>query len=62
MSKEETSVIDIYPRIEPHEHGTLEVDGGDLIYWEQAVIQRGNRPSSCTAPCVWLFAMASTTL
>ncbi len=55
MSKEETSVIDIYPRIEPHEHGTLEVDGGDLIFWETsgnpegkpAIVLHGGPGSGC---------------
>lgn len=39
--KDEASVTDVYPEIEPYEHGMLEVDGGDLIYWETCGNPRG---------------------
>jgi hypothetical protein len=41
-----SSVTDLYPEIDLHEHGMLEVGGGDLIYWESCGNPRG-RPLSC---------------
>lgn len=32
---------DLYPPIEPYEHGTLEVEDGELIYWETTGNPRG---------------------
>ena len=46
----------IYPEIEPHDHGMLEVGDGDLVYWETcgnprgkpAVVLHGGPGSGCT--------------
>jgi proline iminopeptidase len=47
---------DIYPEVEPFEHGDLRVAGGDLLYWEicgnpigkPAVVLHGGPGSGCT--------------
>ncbi|MBI2756894.1 MAG: alpha/beta fold hydrolase, partial [Chloroflexi bacterium] len=47
---------DLYPEIEPYEHGMLDVDDGHLVYWEQcgnpegkpAVVLHGGPGSGCT--------------
>ncbi len=47
---------ELYPEIEPYEQGFLEVDGGNLIYWETcgnphgkpAVVLHGGPGSGCT--------------
>jgi proline iminopeptidase len=47
---------DLYPRIEPHASGTLDVGGGNQIYWEEcgnpdglpAVVLHGGPGSGCT--------------
>jgi len=47
---------DLYPKIEPHAHGMLEVTGGDLVYWETcgnpngqaALVLHGGPGSGCT--------------
>ena len=49
-------MTDLYPEIEPHAHGMLEVPGGDLLYWEvcgnpkgkPAVVLHGGPGSGCT--------------
>jgi proline iminopeptidase len=49
-------VIGPYPQIEPHEHGTLDVGGGNLVYWETcgtatgkpALVVHGGPGSGCT--------------
>jgi proline iminopeptidase len=49
-------VTDLYPEIEPHEHGMLDVAGGDLVYWETcgdprgkpAVVLHGGPGSGCS--------------
>jgi proline iminopeptidase len=49
-------VTDLYPEIEPHEHGLLEVGDGNLVYWETcgnpsgkpAVVVHGGPGSGCT--------------
>ena len=46
----------LYPKIEPYEHGMLEVGDGDLVYWEAcgnphgkpAVVLHGGPGSGCT--------------
>jgi proline iminopeptidase len=46
----------LYPEIEPHEHGMLDVGEGDLVYWETfgspdgkpAVVLHGGPGSGCT--------------
>jgi proline iminopeptidase len=46
----------LYPTVEPYEHGMLEVDGTDLVYWEAcgnprgkpAVVLHGGPGSGCT--------------
>ncbi len=48
-------MIDLYPEIEPYEYGFLEVDHGNLVYWEtcgnpqgkQAVVLHGGPGSGC---------------
>ncbi len=48
-------MIDLYPEIEPYEHGFLEVDNGNLVYWETcgnprgkpAVVLHGGPGSGC---------------
>lgn len=48
--------MDLYPEIEPYEHGLLEVDGGELMYWETcgdpggkpAVVFHGGPGSGCS--------------
>ena len=49
-------MTDLYPEIEPHERGMLEVGDGDLVYWETcgnprgkpAVVLHGGPGSGCT--------------
>ncbi len=49
-------VADLYPPIEPYEHGMLEVGDGNSIYWElcgnpggkPAVVLHGGPGSGCT--------------
>ncbi len=49
-------MTDLYPEIEPHEHGMLEVGGGNLVYWEScgnprgkpAVVLHGGPGSGCS--------------
>ena len=41
LGEKESSVTDLYPEIDPHEYGMLEVGGGDLIYWESCGNPRG---------------------
>jgi len=49
-------VADLYPEIEPYEHGLLEVGDGNLVYWEvcgnpngrPAVVLHGGPGSGCT--------------
>lgn len=49
-------MIELYPEIEPYEHGFLEVDHGNLIYWETcgnplgkpAIVLHGGPGSGCT--------------
>ena len=49
-------MTDLYPEIEPYEQGVLEVDGGNLVYWETcgnphgkpAVVLHGGPGSGCT--------------
>ena len=49
-------MTDLYPEIEPHEHGMLEVGDGNLVYWETcgnprgkpAVVLHGGPGSGCT--------------
>ena len=41
LVEKEASAADLYPEIDPYEHGMLEVDGGDLIYWESCGNPRG---------------------
>ncbi len=51
-----TGASAIYPEIEPHEHGMLEVGDGNLLYWETcgnprgkpAVVLHGGPGSGCT--------------
>jgi proline iminopeptidase len=48
-------MADLYPEIEPHVHGMLEVSGGDLLYWEvcgnpggkPALVLHGGPGSGC---------------
>ncbi len=50
-------MTDLYPEIEPYEHGLLEVGAGQLIYWEicgnargkSAVVVHGGPGSGCTS-------------
>src|ERR1700676_2831719 len=47
---------DLYPEIAPHEHGMLEVGGGNRVYWETcgnprgkpAIVLHGGPGSGCT--------------
>ena len=47
----------LYPEIEPHEHGILDVGDGQLVYWEvcgnpggkPAAVLHGGPGSGCTA-------------
>ncbi len=49
-------MTDLYPEIEPYEQGVLEVDGGNLVYWETcgnphgkpAVVLHGGPGSGCS--------------
>lgn len=49
-------MTDLYPEIEPHEHGMLEVGDGNLVYWETcgnprgkpAVVLHGGPGSGCS--------------
>ena len=49
-------MTDLYPDIEPHDHGVLEVGEGNLLYWETcgnpsgkpAVVVHGGPGSGCT--------------
>ena len=49
-------MTDLYPEIEPHEHGMLEVGDGNLVYWETcgnprgkpAIVLHGGPGSGCT--------------
>ena len=61
VSREERQTLiskDLYPEIEPYEHGTLEAGDGNLVYWETcgnprgkpAVVLHGGPGSGCT---VW---------
>jgi proline iminopeptidase len=49
--------VDLYPAIEPYEHGMLDAGDGNLVYWETcgsprgkpAVVSHGGPGSGCTA-------------
>ena len=49
-------MTDLYPEIEPYEQGFLEVDDGNLVYWEAcgnphgkpAVVLHGGPGSGCS--------------
>jgi len=49
-------MTELYPEIEPYEQGFLEVDDGNLVYWETcgnphgkpAVVLHGGPGSGCT--------------
>jgi proline iminopeptidase len=49
-------MVGLYPEIEPYDHGMLDVDDGNLIYWEvcgspdakPAVALHGGPGSGCT--------------
>jgi len=56
-------MTDLYPEIEPHEHGMLEVGDGNLVYWEAcgdprgkpAVVLHGGPGSGCSPRSRRLF-------
>ena len=56
-------MADVYPEIEPYEHGLLDVGGGNLVYWEQcgnpdgtpAVVLHGGPGTGCNPGMRRLF-------
>ena len=60
-------MTDLYPEIEPYEHGMLDVGDGELVYWEAcgnphgkaAVVLHGGPGSGCTPQLRRLFDPAA---
>lgn len=56
QKREESAVRDLYPEIEPYEHGMLDVGDGNLVYWETcgdpagkpAIVFHGGPGSGCS--------------